>query len=99
MSDSDDWLYLAKSYEPIVYEYCQLALRPTLDQLATQRLGEILRQAVHEPLLSLLLDQVDGLVAQWQPSLTKQDCQQQQARLQGAVDRYWVNILLSQLII
>ncbi|NJL48482.1 MAG: hypothetical protein HC929_14645 [Leptolyngbyaceae cyanobacterium SM2_5_2] len=53
MSDADDWLNLAQGYEAIVYEYYQLALRPTLDQPASRRLGEILRQAVHEPLLSL----------------------------------------------
>ncbi|MBD1875120.1 hypothetical protein H6F75_16680 [Nodosilinea sp. FACHB-131] len=95
MSDSDEWLSSALAYRPTVYEYCQLALLPTLDQAAAERMGEILQQAEAEPLLNFLIDEADELVARLQPCLSPQTLHQQQRRLQGAIDALWVNELLA----
>lgn len=94
MSDSDEWFSSALAYRPTVYEYCQLALRPTLDRVAAERMGEILRQAEAEPVLNFLIDEADDLVARLQPCLSPQMLQQQR-RLQGAIDALWVNELLA----
>ena len=95
MPDSDEWLGSALAYRSTVYEYCQLALRPSLDQASAERMGEILRRAEAEPLLNLLIDEADGLVARLQPCLCEQLLQQQQLRLRGAIDALWVNELLA----
>ncbi len=97
MSDSDRWPNQAQGYEPIVYEYCQLALRPTLDQLAAQRLGEILHQAIAEPLLSLMIDEADRLLNRWQSTMSTVVLQQQQVRLQQRIDAQWIETLLTEL--
>lgn len=95
MPDSDEWLGSAMAYRSTVYEYCQLALRPSLDQASAERMGEILRRAEVEPLLDLLIDEADGLVARLQPCLCDHLLQQQQQRLRGAIDALWVNELLA----
>ena len=95
MPDCDEWLGSALAYRATVYEYCQLALRPRLDQSAADRLGEILQRAEAEPLLNLLIDEADGLVARLQPCLCNQHLHQQQQRLRIAIDALWVDELLS----
>ncbi|MGB3310045.1 MAG: hypothetical protein WBG32_24655 [Nodosilinea sp.] len=95
MPTSDEWLDSALAYRSTVYDYCQLALRPSLDQAAAERMGEILRRAEAEPLLNLLIDEADRLVARLQPCLGEPHLQQQQQRLRGAIDTLWVNELLA----
>ncbi|WP_155523592.1 hypothetical protein [Nodosilinea nodulosa] len=95
MPNADEWLGSALAYRSTVYEYCQLALCPSLDQASADRMGEILRRAEAEPLLNLLIDEADGLVARLQPCPCDQYIQQQQQRLQGAIDALWVNELLT----
>ncbi|WOD37889.1 hypothetical protein [Nodosilinea sp. E11] len=95
MPPCDEWLSIALAYRSTVYDYCQLALRPTLDQAAAERMGEILQQAKAEPLLSLLIDEADGLVERLQPCLCQQHLQQQQQRLRLAIDAFWVEELLA----
>ncbi len=85
MSDCDEWLASILAHRPMVYEYCQLALRPALDPAAAQRMGEILRQAEAEPLLNLLIDEADELVERLQPALCNQHLRQQQQRLRVAI--------------
>jgi hypothetical protein len=91
MANCDRWIGSALAYRPTVYEYCQLALRPTLDQADAERMGEILQRAEAEPLLDLLIDEADGLVARLQPALDHQRLQQQQQRLRVAIDALWVD--------
>lgn len=95
MSTPAPWMGSALAYRSTVNDYCQLALCPSLDQAATERMGEILQQAEAEPLLNLLIDEVDRLVALLQPCLSEQHLQQQQQRLQRAIDALWVNELLA----
>jgi len=95
MPDCDEWLGSALAYRSTLYEYCQLALRPTLDQAAAERLGEILQRAEAEPLLNFLIDEADSLVAQLQPCLCDQRLHQQQQRLRDVIDRLWVDELLT----
>ncbi|MBE9109748.1 hypothetical protein IQ273_10015 [Nodosilinea sp. LEGE 07298] len=95
MPTSDEWLGSALAYRSTVYEYCQLALRPSLDRAAAERMGEILQRAEAEPLLNLLIDEADRLVARLQPCLCEQHLYQQQQRLRGAIDALWVNELLA----
>lgn len=95
MPTSDEWLGSALAYRSVVYEYCQLALRPSLDGAGADRMGEILRRAEAEPLLNLLIDAADDLVARQQPCLSEQHLHQQQQRLRGAIDTLWVNELLA----
>lgn len=91
MANCDQWIGSALAYRPTVYEYCQLALRPTLDQADAERMGEILQRAEAEPLLNFLIDEADGLVARLQPALDDQRLQQQQQRLRVAIDALWVD--------
>ncbi|MGG6241638.1 hypothetical protein ACQ4N7_23690 [Nodosilinea sp. AN01ver1] len=95
MPTSDEWLGSALAYRSTVYEYCQLALRPSLDQAGAERMGEILQRAEAEPLLNLLIDEADSLVERLQPCLDEQHLQQQQQRLLGTIDAFWVNELLA----
>jgi hypothetical protein len=85
MLDCDQWLVSLLAHRPMVYEYCQLALRPALDSAAADRMDEILRQAEAEPLLNLLIDEADELVARLQPGLGDQQIKQQQERLREAI--------------
>jgi hypothetical protein len=95
MANCDHWIGSALAYRPTVYEYCQLALRPTLNQADAERMGEILQRAEAEPLLNFLIDEADSLVARLQPALDDQRLQQQQQRLRGAIDALWVDELLA----
>ncbi|MBE9141140.1 hypothetical protein IQ254_28730 [Nodosilinea sp. LEGE 07088] len=95
MPDRDNWFGSALVYRPTVYEYCQLALQPTLDSGAAERMGEILRRAETEPLLNFLLEEADVMVARLQPSLSDEHLKQQQQRLRGAVDAVWIDQLLA----
>jgi hypothetical protein len=95
MPDCDEWLGSALAYRSTVYEYCQMALRPSLDRAAADRMGEILQRAEAEPLLNLLIDEADGLVNRLQPCLCDQHLHQQQQRLQIMIDVLWVDELLS----
>jgi len=95
MLDCDQWLDSTLAYRPMLYEYCQLALRPSLDQAAADRLGEILQRAEAEPLLNLLIDEVDGLVARLQPGLSEQHLKQQQQQLRHLIDTLWVDQVLT----
>ena len=95
MPDCDEWLGSALAYRPTMYEYCQLALRPTLDQPAADRMGEILRRAELEPLLNLLIDEADCLVARLQPCICHQQLQLQHHHLRIAVDALWVDKILA----
>ena len=95
MPDCDEWLGSALGYRSTVYEYCHLALRPSLDRAAADRMGEILQRAEAEPLLNLLIDEADGLVNRLQPCLCDQHLHQQQQRLQIVIDALWVDELLS----
>lgn len=95
MSTPDPWMGSALAYQSTVHDYCQLALRPSLDQAAAERMGDILRGAEADPLLNLLIDEVDRLIARLQPCLSEQQVQQQQRRLQRAIDALWVNELLA----
>ncbi len=95
MPNCDEWLDSALAYRPTVHEYCQLALRPSLDQAAADRLGEILQRAEAEPLLNLLIDEADGLVARLRPCLCDPHLHQHQQRLRIVIDALWVDELLS----
>lgn len=95
MPDCDEWLGSALAYRSTVYEYCQLALRPRLDQADADRMGEILQRAEAEPLLNLLIDEADGLVARLQPCLCDQRLHQQQQQLRTVIDALWIDELLS----
>ncbi|HSM81701.1 MAG TPA: hypothetical protein VLS96_08445 [Nodosilinea sp.] len=92
---NDEWLGRALAYRPTVCEYCHLALRPTLDRAAAERMNEILRRAEAEPLLNFLIDEADGLVERLQPCLDAQNLHQQQRQLQAAIDALWVNDVLT----
>ncbi|MGF1566784.1 MAG: hypothetical protein ACFCVD_01700 [Nodosilinea sp.] len=96
MPDCDEWVNSALAYRPTVYEYCQLALRPTLDTAAAARLAEILCQAEAEPLLNLLIDEADCLVARLQPDQCDQQLQRQQQRLRATIDSLWVDQLIAK---
>lgn len=96
MADSDDWVDQALQYRPIIYEYCQLALRPTLTDAEAVRLGEILAQAEASPLLSFLVDEADYLIAQHQNLICNQYLQQQQRLLLEAMDAVWITELINQ---
>ena len=85
MPDRDEWMVIALAHRSTVYEYCQLALRPTLGQAEADRMGEILRQAEAEPVLHFLIDEADGLVAQIQPGFCDQQLKQQQDKLRVAI--------------
>jgi hypothetical protein len=84
----------ALAYKPIVQEYCQLALLPTLDDQAANRLEAILYQAEAEPLLSLLLDEADYLVAHHQNAIQEQYIQRQQQQLRQAIESLWIELLM-----
>jgi hypothetical protein len=85
MPDCDDWMVSALAHRPTVYEYCQLALRPSLGQAEADRMGEILRQAEAEPLLNFLIDEAEELVAKLRPGLCDQQLKQQQDKLRSAI--------------
>ncbi len=85
MPDRDEWMVSALAHRPTVYEYCQLALCPTLGQAEADRMGEILRQAEVEPVLHFLIDEADELVARLQPGFGGQQLKQQQDKLRVAI--------------
>jgi hypothetical protein len=95
MPDCDEWLGSALAYRPTLNEYCQLALRPSLDQAGADRLGEILHRAETEPLLDWLIDQADTLVAQCQFGLDDRHLRRQQQQLREKIDALWVEQVLS----
>mgnify|MGYP005755740601 CR=1 FL=1 len=87
----------ARIYQAIVLEYCQLALQPTLDDPAANRIAEILAQAESEPLLSLLLDEADHLIAHQQGAIDHQHIEHQQQQLKVAIEALWVDLLLQDI--
>jgi hypothetical protein len=53
----------AAHYQPLVLEYCQLALRPTLSDAEQDRMADILHQATEDAVLGFWLEEADHLVA------------------------------------
>lgn len=87
----------AQAYSPLVHEYCQLALQPTLDEAAAERVDEILQQAENDPMLSLLLDEADHLVAHARGLIDADYVATQQQRLQTSLEALWVEQLILDL--
>ena len=77
--------------------YCTLALQPTLAADDETRLGEILAQAVDDPLLSFWLDEVDSWVSEQLELLPKETLKQQQGKLRRIIGQTWVDTLWQDL--
>jgi hypothetical protein len=87
----------ALTYKPIIEEYCQLSLRPILDDSAANRIAEILYQAEAEPLLGLLLDEADHLVAHYQDAIHDQQIANQQQKLRATIESLWMEWLMQDM--
>jgi len=81
MYDYEALAAATQRYRPLLRDYWQLAMKPTLDQAAADRVAAILQQAQADPLLSLLLDEVDYLLAHTQGLLDEDLIAEQQAKL------------------
>ncbi|WP_190765741.1 peptidoglycan-binding protein [Microcoleus sp. FACHB-1515] len=72
-------------YKPIVREYCTLSIQSKLTETEANRLGAILQQAEQEPMLNLLLDEADHLVAHELDLIDPVFIQEQQHKLKVAL--------------
>lgn len=82
-----------RQHSSILIDYCTLALQPTLSAADETRLGDILAQAVDDPLLSFWLDEADGWVGEQLGLLPEETLKQQQSKLRRIIGQTWVDTL------
>ncbi|MBE9158603.1 peptidoglycan-binding protein [Nodosilinea sp. LEGE 06152] len=82
-----------RQHRSTLIDYCTLALQPTLSTDDETRLGQILAQAVDDPLLSFWLDEADGWVGEQLQLLPEDLFKQQQGKLRRIIGQTWVDTL------
>jgi hypothetical protein len=97
MHHANGWVERALKYRPTLQDYCDLAMRPTLDEGAASRMAAILHQAEADCLLGWLLDEADHLIAHLQNLIHDDQIQQQQLQLQTTIDGLWMEELIQDL--
>lgn len=78
----------------IVSEYYTLAALPTLDENKAQQMEKFLKLAERDLLLSFLLDEADHIVGHELGLINADEIHEQQNRLQQAIDKTWITVML-----
>lgn len=87
----------AEQYRNLVSEYCSLAVKLSLDAEQHQRLDEILQQAESVPMLGLLLDEADHLIAHELGMIDENSILQEQEKLKKAYEDVKMEHLLQRI--
>ncbi|ASC72296.1 hypothetical protein XM38_032520 [Halomicronema hongdechloris C2206] len=95
MYDYEALAAATQRYRPLLGEYWHLAMEPSLDEAAADRVEAILQQAQADPWLSLLLDEVDYLLAHVQGLLDEDLIADQQAKLRTLLEPHSNHRLLA----
>lgn len=82
-----------RRHRSTLIDYCTLALQPTLSAADETRLGQILAQAVDDPLLGFWLDEADGWVGEQLKLLPEEAFKQQQGKLRRIIGQTWVDTI------
>ncbi|NER22915.1 MAG: peptidoglycan-binding protein [Symploca sp. SIO1C2] len=96
----DDFEVLVREsvkYKQIVYEYCALALQPTLTQQQAERIEEILQKAQLDSWLDFLLDEADHILAHELGLIKEEIIQHQLQELKTSLDRFWCEQVLQEI--
>ena len=82
-----------RQHRTTLIDYCTLALRPNLSLADEDRLGNILAQAIDDPLLSFWLDEADCWVGEHLQIMSDQTLKEQQGKLNRMIGQTWVDSL------
>ncbi|MEL6138741.1 MAG: peptidoglycan-binding domain-containing protein [Cyanobacteria bacterium J06628_6] len=91
---TDSLIHHAEHYRGLVTEYCQLSCANRLSDRDADRIGDILSQAVDDPMLSLLVDEADHMLNHLRHLIDETDVIQQQTQLKASIDSCWVEQVL-----
>lgn len=94
---ADGLMQALRQHRTTLIDYCTLALQPSLSTTDEDRLGEILAQAVDDPLLSFWVEEVDGWVGEQLDLLSEDALKQQQNKLKRIIGQTWVDTLWNDL--
>ncbi|MBE9179466.1 hypothetical protein IQ268_12925 [Oculatella sp. LEGE 06141] len=81
-------------YRDLLCEYCSLAVKCVLTEDEADLMDTILQKAENDSLLSLLIDEADHLIAHELKLIDQEFVEQQQTKLQNALDVVRVEQLL-----
>ncbi len=84
-------------YQALILNYCTLALQPELSEADEAAMGEILAQAVEDPLLSFWLDEADHWLGHQLQLLQEDTLKHQQGKLRRQLGQTWINAFLDDL--
>ncbi|WOD37862.1 peptidoglycan-binding domain-containing protein [Nodosilinea sp. E11] len=93
VSPTADLMQALQQHRSTLIDYCTLALQPTLSDADGDRLGEILAQAIDDPLLNFWIDEADCWVAEHLEVLSPEVLKQQQSKLKRLIGQTWVDTL------
>lgn len=94
---ADSLMQALKQHHNTLCDYCTLALQPSLSTADQDRLGEILAEAVDDPLLSFWLEEADCWVEEQLHLLPEDILKQQQYKLKRLIGQTWVDNLWADL--
>lgn len=83
--------HYAQTHRDVVLNYCQLSMQPQLSEQDAERLDAILAVAQTDPLLSLLIDEADHMVAHLYNFIDEREIADQQQKLQTCLSEVWLN--------
>jgi hypothetical protein len=88
----DPLVQKATIYRPTLEVYYRLACQPELSDAEADQMQAILEEASQNRLLSSLLDEVDHAIAHQLKLIDAGYVQDQQVKLQQALDQVWINM-------
>ena len=81
----------AQQHRDLIQTYCQLSIKPALNDRDTEHLDAILATAETDPLISFLIDEADHMLAHLYGLIDENDITDQQQKLQTCLSEAWLN--------
>lgn len=94
----NSFIQKSKKHLTVLQEYYKLGCQKTLSKTDEDRLQEILEEAQKDPLLDFLIDEVDHVLGHELGLIDEKFIQQQQQKLESAVNSGWMEHLLCSCI-
>ncbi len=81
----------AQQHHDLIHAYCQLSIKPDLNDSDTDRLDGILAMAETDSLISFLIDEADHMLSHLYSLIDENDIADQQKKLQACLNESWLN--------
>ena len=81
----------AQQHRELIQTYCQLSIKPALNDSDTKHFDAILAIAETDPLVSFLIDEADHMLAHLYGFIDENDITDQQQKLKACLSEAWLN--------